>query len=86
MAYRKQCDYDGSELGMDGNAYLQLHGSLSEQIESPDGKGIEWRFLTPYSNTKLAFCTSDCLNKWIEQQQQNTPYQQREVIPRRNVY
>lgn len=86
MAYRKQCDYDGAELGMDDTAYLQIHGSISQQIESSDGTEISYRYLTPHQNTKLAFCNAACLTKWIAEQEQEIPYESRQVIHRRNVY
>lgn len=67
------CDYDGLELGMDGNPFINFWGSLSDQIEDADG-AIRYRYLTPYAQAKLAFCNLECLSKWAEEARAAIPY------------
>lgn len=78
--FRKLCDYHRTEIGQDGAPYLQIHGSISEQIEHPDGETVEYRFLTPYQNTKLAFCDTDCLTAWIEEKSNDISFTSRKLI------
>lgn len=78
--FRKLCDYHRIEIGQDGATYLQIHGSVSEQIESPDGETIEYRFLTPYQNSKLSFCDVGCFTAWVEEKSRQKPFVQRKLI------
>lgn len=65
MAYRKQCDSCEELLGQEDVPFIQIHGSISEQVEDREGK-VEYRYITPHPNTKLAFCDIVCLGTWIE--------------------
>lgn len=69
------CDYDGVELGMDNNPFLSIWGSISDQIEDFDGV-VQYRYLTS-PQAKLAFCSSDCLVKWLDEQRQEKQYVER---------
>lgn len=80
MAYRKFCDYDDVELGVDDTSFLNLWGSLSEQIEENDDGQTMYRYLTPARDTKLAFCDITCLVGWIEQQRKRYAYKVKEEI------
>lgn len=78
MAIKKSCDNCDIVLGRDGSPFLQLHGTLSQQIE--DGKGIlMYKYLTNYSQNKLAFCNTSCLTLWIENQRANKEYRTKEL-------
>lgn len=77
MAYRKMCDNCGAELGMDNNPFMNVWGSISDQVESLDGNEIKYRYLTPRPQTKLALCGTDCLTGWIGTQRANTEYADR---------
>lgn len=76
MAFKKICDYDecGKTLGSQGS-FLQLHGSVSEQLEE-DGN-VEYRYLTPHPNSKLAYCNTTCLVGWIEQEKARSSFTRR---------
>lgn len=76
MAYRKMCDFDGSELGMDDNSFINIWGSVTDQIESIDGE-VQFRYLTPRPQTKLAFCSGDCFIGWVNLQRIDNPYVKR---------
>lgn len=79
MAFRKQCDNEecGKLLGDDGVSFLQLHGSMSEQIE--ENGDVEYRYLTPHAKAKLAYCDTGCLTAWVNQERKRTPYTKRDV-------
>ncbi len=90
MAYRKQCDYGEclKDLEREDSPYFQIHGSISEQMRDEYGH-IEYRYLTPHPNTKLAFCDTGCFCGWVEEQKEQTPFVRRgprEFIPRENLY
>lgn len=66
MAIKKSCDNCDKILNRDKKPFLQLHGSISEQIE--DGISIMFRYLTAHYQHKLAFCDDSCLIEWINKQ------------------
>lgn len=70
------CDYDGVELGMDNNPFLSIWGTISDQIEDTDGV-VQYRYLTNTNQAKLAFCTGDCLLKWLDEQRNDRQYVER---------
>lgn len=78
MAFRKQCDNEecGKLLGNDGVPFLQLHGSMSEQVE--ENGNVEYRYLTPHAKAKLAYCDTTCLEAWVKQEQARTPFVRRD--------
>jgi len=67
------CDFDGAELGMDNNPFMNIWGSVSDQIENLDGE-VQFRYLTDRPQTKLAFCNGDCFVSWLEIQRADNPY------------
>ena len=80
MAYRKQCDNkECGKLFGDGTPFVQIHGSVSDQVET--GDEVKFRYLTPHSNSKLAFCNEACENKWRVAQRGNTEFTQRPFYP-----
>ena len=44
--------------------FLQIHGSISEQIEDPDTGEVMFRYLTHSHDSKLAFCDDNCEGQW----------------------
>lgn len=80
MAYLKQCDCCSAELDVKGQPYLQIHGSISEQVKTPRGE-VEYRYLTDYGNTKLAFCGNTCLVEWLDFRRGSTPFVPRAPRP-----
>ncbi len=87
MAFIKQCDNTacGKLLGNSPDSFLQIHGSISEQREPDDGS-TDYRYLTPYSNSKVAFCDVVCMNVWIDEMQNTKPFITRQVIPNGGLY
>lgn len=67
------CDFDGSELGMDNNPFINIWGSVTDQIEDVDGE-VQFRYLTPRPQTKLAFCNTDCFAGWMLLQRIDNPF------------
>lgn len=55
-------------LGNDETPFLQVHGSISEQIEDGN-ETIKFRYLTNYHQSKLAFCDDGCMVLWLRKQQ-----------------
>lgn len=80
MAYVKKCDACGLEMERPGESIIQIHGSISEQMTDANRR-IEYRYLTPHPNTKLAFHDVGCLQDWIVEQQERNPF-----IPRWRRY
>lgn len=78
MAYIKQCDRADChrELGQDEFPFLQIHGSVSEQVDVRYG-GVEYRYLTPHKDAKLAFCDADCFAGWVQEQKGFIPFVRR---------
>lgn len=70
------CDFDGAELGMDNNSFINIWGSISDQIENVNGE-VKFRYLTQRPQTKLAFCKGECLLGWMEIQRTDNPYAER---------
>ena len=78
MAYAKHCDRMecGKPLGNNDLPFLQIHGSISEQMEDAY-RNIEYRYLTPHPNFKGAWCDATCLTEWVEEQKKQTPFTRR---------
>lgn len=78
MAFRKQCDYSkcGAVLG-GKEPFLQLHGSVSEQIE--EGEKVSFRYLTPHARAKLAWCNKGCLGDWITERGDSENFVTRDI-------
>lgn len=88
MAYRKQCDACLEELDRPNTAYLQIHGSISEQV-TDDERAVEYRYLTPHANTKLALCSPDCFLAWVDERRKEIPFVPRpkyRTYPHRELY
>lgn len=73
MAYIKICDACGKEMEKHGDTIIQIHGSISEQMTDSQGR-VDYRYLTPHPNTKLAFHDVGCLQDWIVDRQEETPF------------
>lgn len=80
MAYRKLCDECGAELGMDGTPFLQIFGSISEQIEYPDGK-VLYKYLTAHARSKSAWCNNKCQCAWLDRQREAREFIERPLYP-----
>lgn len=76
MAYIKKCDACGKEMELPGETIIQIHGSVSEQKTDEHGR-IDYRYLTPHPNAKLAFHEVGCMQVWIADMQENIPFQPR---------
>lgn len=76
MALIKICDNCGKKLGGNDQAFLQLQGSLSEQVERSNGT-VSFRYLTKYEKSKMVFCDDKCENKWKEEQRKKTSFTER---------
>lgn len=87
MAYRKQCDHCRADLETTDAPYLQIHGSISEQTKD-EQRNIEYRYLTPHPNTKLALCDDACVLGWLNDMRNTTPFvrRSRRVIPNNTLY
>lgn len=79
MAYIKTCDNCGEQLG-GRRPFLQIHGSISEQIEAPDTGEVMFRYLT-MGNTKLAFCDDNCEGQWKDKRRGIMAFTQRPTYP-----
>ena len=77
---KKLCDNCGTELGLNGGVFLQLHGSFSEQIEDSDGR-VAFRYLTPRADSKMAFCDDECEQIWKDIQRKRRGFIERPSYP-----
>lgn len=80
MAYTKTCDECGKILGNDGTPFIQIHGSISDQVEHEDGR-VHFRYLTPHAYAKLAFCNEECEFKWRNHVREERKYIERQSYP-----
>lgn len=72
MAFLKYCDLESCGRAMDERPFLEIHGSISEQIEGIEQ--LKFRYLTERGRPKLVFCNFSCLRDWIKQRQLEEPF------------
>ena len=80
MAFRKVCDGCGADVGTDGKPFVQIHGTVSEQVESVGGE-VMYKYLTPYANAKITFCSDQCEMDWRDGRRAVRNFIQRPLYP-----
>lgn len=67
MAFLKYCDLESCGRAMDDRPFLEIHGSVSEQLEH--GSVLKFRYFTRRGHNKLVFCNLACFRDWVHQRQ-----------------